>query len=289
MRQQEYPGSEIIVEQTLQPGSNYRRYVVSYRSDGLKIYALMTIPAGPKPAGGWPVIFLNHGTIEPSLHRTTERYIYYIDTFARNGYIVFKTDYRGHGSSEGTPINAYTSPAYTTDVLNAVASVKRHPEADPNRLGMWGHSMGGQLTLRTMVVSRDIKAGVIWGGSVGPYPDIHARGSGPAVFALHPWRRQLIDRFGTPEGNPEFWAAMSPNSYLAELSGPIELHHAANDDVVPVAASQSLVRQAAAAGQKIELFTYPNENHNINLIPADFALAMQRTVAFFDRHVKAAQ
>ena len=65
MRQQSYPGSAITIEQTLAAGSNYSRYVVSYLSDGYKIYALMTVPDGPKPATGWPAIIFNHGYIRP--------------------------------------------------------------------------------------------------------------------------------------------------------------------------------------------------------------------------------
>ena len=101
MRQQSYPGSEIVIEQTLAPGSNYSRYVVSYLSDGYKIYALMTVPDGPKPATGWPAIIFNHGYIPPAQYRTTERYVAYQDAIARSGYIVFKSDYRGHGNSAG--------------------------------------------------------------------------------------------------------------------------------------------------------------------------------------------
>lgn len=51
-------------------------------------------------------------------------------------------------------------------MLNAVASLQAYEDADPNRIGMWGHSMGGLLTLRAAVVSQDIKAGVIWSGSI---------------------------------------------------------------------------------------------------------------------------
>ena len=97
MRQQPYPGSPIAVERTLDPGSNYDRYVVSYQSDGYQILALMTVPTGTVPATGWPVIVFNHGYITPSQYRTTERYEAYVDTIARSGYIVFKSDYRGHG------------------------------------------------------------------------------------------------------------------------------------------------------------------------------------------------
>jgi len=46
MRKQDYPGSDIVIEQTLTPGANYNQYIASYKSDGLKIYALLTVPTG---------------------------------------------------------------------------------------------------------------------------------------------------------------------------------------------------------------------------------------------------
>ena len=86
MRQQEYPGSEITFEESLEPGSNYDRYLASYLSEGSKIYALLTVPTGEKPSDGWPVIVFNHGYIPPGQYRTTERYVDYVDALARNGY-----------------------------------------------------------------------------------------------------------------------------------------------------------------------------------------------------------
>jgi uncharacterized protein len=175
MRAREYPGSDIVIEEVLDPGVNYSRYYVSYLSEGLKIYALMTVPYGEKPSTGWPVIIFNHGFIPPDIYRTTERYVAYVDLIARSGYIVFRSDYRGHDRSEGETGGAYSRPDYTVDVLNAVASMKRYPDADPNRIGMWGHSMGGYITLRSMVIRDDIKAGVIWAGVVASYPDMLTR------------------------------------------------------------------------------------------------------------------
>src|SRR4030043_811654 len=131
MRKQEYPGSAVVIEQTLPSGSNYNRYIASYKSDGLKINALLTVPQGENPpAGGWPVIIFNHGYIQPEAYRKTEKYIAYTDAFSRNGYIVFKSDYRGQGNSEGEASGAYGSNSYTIDVLNALTSVKQLPEAD---------------------------------------------------------------------------------------------------------------------------------------------------------------
>lgn len=288
LRRQEYPGSPLVIEQTLAPGANYDRYIASYDSEGLKQYGLLTVPRGQKPANGWPVIIFNHGYIPPAQYRTTQRYVAYVDGFARSGYIVFRPDYRGHDQSEGQASGAYGSPDYVIDVLNAVASLKVYPDADPTRIGMWGHSMGGWITLRAMVTSPDIKAGVIWGGVVGSYEDLMSRwrrGNNPPPTpdpnsTRGRWRNGLVRTFGTPESNPEMWRTLSANYYLQDLSGPIQLHHARGDASVPVEFSEILYQQGIEAGMPIELYTYAGDNHNIS---GNFNTAMRRSVEFFNR------
>jgi dipeptidyl aminopeptidase/acylaminoacyl peptidase len=290
MRQGSYPGSEITIEQELDPGVNYRRFYASYLSEGLRIYALLTVPDGEPPAEGWPAIVFNHGYIPPDVYVTTERYIAYVDNLARSGYIVFRIDYRGHDRSEGRATGAYGDPGYTLDVLNAVASIKAFPQADPNRIGMWGHSMGGYLTLRAMVISPDIKAGVIWAGVVGSYPDMLTRWrrnqTGPTSTppaGARRWRDDWVRRFGSPEENPKFWDSVSANSYLADISGPVQLHHGTADESVPLEFSEILSAQLQAAGKPVELYEYPGDNHNISNY---FSAAMTQTIAFYDRYLK---
>ncbi len=289
LRKYSYESGDLVFEETLEPGYNYQRYIVSYRSDGLKIYAYLTIPNEKKPPDGFPIIIFNHGYIPPAEYRSTERYVAYVDAFARRGYIVFRSDYRGHGNSEGTAVSAYLSPDYTIDVLNGLNAVKRLPEADPNRIGMWGHSMGGQITLRSMVITKDIKAGVIWAGVVAPYPDLFTQWRTiPTQHALPTSVRRrmgedLWRRFGLPADEPQYWAMISANSYLKDLSGPIQLHHGTQDSTVPLAFSEILYEQIKAAGGIVEFYTYPGDNHNIS---ENFSLAMYRSIAFFNKYVK---
>jgi dipeptidyl aminopeptidase/acylaminoacyl peptidase len=294
MRQQSYPGSDIVIEETLAPGANYDRYVISYQSEGLRIFGLLTVPQGEPPESGWPIIVFNHGYIPPDQYRTTERYVAYQDAFARNGYIVLKPDYRGHGDSEGDASSGSRGPGYTVDVLNAVASLQRLPYADPQRVGMWGHSMGGSITLRSMVVTDDIKAGVIWAGVVATYEEIfeaRPRWVGrrptstpdPDVTAAPEAEPEGLFAYGTFDENPEFWASIDPISYLGDLSGPVQIHHATGDESVPVDFSENLYTRLQEAGQASELYVYEGDNHNIS---ANFGIAAQRSVAFFDQYVK---
>ena len=290
LRQLELPGSEIVIVEELDEGPNYDRYYAYYLSEGLKIYALLTVPWGEAPETGWPSIVFNHGYIAPDVYKTTERYIAYVDSLARSGYIVFRIDYRGHDRSDGQATGAYGHPGYTIDVLNAAAALKQFPQADPNRIGMWGHSMGGFLTLRAMVISPDIKAGVIWAGVVGSYEDLFTRwrrGSGPTptpvTSGTRSWRFRWTEEYGSYDANPEFWNSLSANSYLADLSGPIQLHHGTADRDVPLEFSEILYQELQEAGKTGELYTYQDDDHNLS---QQFSAAMFRTIQFYDRYLK---
>lgn len=288
MRAREYPGSEMVIEQTLAPGANYYRYIASYKSDGLKIYGLLTVPYAKAPEGGWPAIIFVHGYIPPEQYRTTERYVAYVNALATNGYVVFKPDLRGHGESEGEASGAYNSPAYTVDVLNALASVQQYPGVNPDKMGMWGHSMGGNLTLRAMVTVKSIKVGVIWAGVVGSYQDMmtnwHRSGPSPTTSGrLTRMFQSLTDTYGSWDSNPDFWASISPIDNVADISGPLQLHHGTADSEVPLEFSESLYQAMKNDGKEVELYPYPGDDHNIS---KSFSIAMQRTVQFFDRFLK---
>lgn len=293
MRKRSYPGSDIVIEETLSPGSNYQRFVASYQSDGLKIYALLTVPDGTKPKTGWPVIVFNHGYISPEIYRTTERYLAYTDVFSRNGYIVFKPDYRGNGLSEGRPEGAYYSPAYAVDDLNAITSIKKYPETDKNKIGLWGHSMGGNITLRDLVVDRqDIKVAVIWGGVVGSYDDLMNNWQRRVTYQPPPreltlrnnYRQNLVQQYGTPKSNPEFWSQIDPTYFVSDINVPVQLHHGLADEEVPVLFSESLFNKLKQAGKTVEYFTYAGADHNIS--EPSFSIAMNRSVDFFNKYLK---
>ncbi len=293
MRQKSYLGSELTIEQTLVNGSNYRQYIASYISDGLKIYGLLTVPIGDKPANGWPVIIFNHGYIPPDQYRTTERYVAYVDAFARNGYIVFKSDYRGNGNSQGQPEGAYYSPAYAADVLNALATLKNYPDANPQKIGMWGHSMGGNITLRDIVITtKDIKAAVIWGGVVGSYYDlannwqrrVSFRPSARELAYRNSGRQQLISMYGSPATSSAFWKSIDPTAHLSDITTPIQLHTGGSDEEVPPDFSLHLKEKLTSLGKTVEYYNYPGGDHNIS--SPNFEVAMSRSVNFFNKYLK---
>jgi dipeptidyl aminopeptidase/acylaminoacyl peptidase len=293
MRKQDYPGSDLTIEQTLSDGSNYKQYIASYKSEGLKIYGLLTIPKSQKPEGGYPVIIFNHGYIPPKQYKTIERYVSYVAAFASNGYIVFKSDYRGHGNSEGQAEGAYYATGYNVDVLNALATLKKYKDANPEKIGMWGHSMGGNITLRSLVVRpNDIKAAVIWGGVVGTYNDLMYNWQRNVTYSPPPdelalrnkFKTEILDKHGTPKNNPDFWNSIDPNSYLSDITAPIQLHTGLSDEEVPWQFSQGLTDRIKQADKTVEFYTYPGAEHNISA--PSYTTAMKRSVDFFNKYLK---
>jgi dipeptidyl aminopeptidase/acylaminoacyl peptidase len=293
LQKQSFPGSEIAVEREYQKKQNYTSYLTSYQSEGLQINGLLTIPTTQKPASGYPAIVFIHGYIPPSTYQTTEKYVEYVDYLARNGFVVFKIDLRGHGSSEGEPGGAYYSSDYIYDALNAVASLQQHADVNPDKIGMWGHSMAGNVTLRAIAASDKVKAAVIWGGAVYTYEDMAEYGIDdnsyrPPQDVQQRTERQLSrqrmsDQYGAPDLQNKFWYQMAPINFITPQTAPIQLHHAINDDVVSVEYTRNLKKILGEKGVTIEAYEYQSGGHNITS-PA-FNTAMQRTVEFYKNNL----
>ncbi len=284
-------GSEITFEQELQQTFYYHQHLVSYLSEGYKIYGLLTIPVGEPPAGGYKAVVFNHGYIPPAAYRTTERYTAYVDYLARSGFVVFKIDYRGHGQSEGEPSGTYFSPGYTLDAIAALKSLQTLDFIDPQGIGMWGHSMAGNLVLRAMLLEPDIKAGVIWAGAVYSYDDFMTYAITDNTYrppatpeteeTPNPRRRsqEIFNTYGRPDTQTDYWRAVSLTENIEYLDRPLQLHHAEDDVVVNLGYSFDLAAVLQDQGKAYEFYTYEGGGHN--LISPYFDQAMLRTVEFF--------
>ena len=281
LRERKFPGGDFLIEKTLENGTSYRRYIASYKSEGLKIYGLLTVPLAPKPEKGFPAVVFVHGYIPPKQYSTTGNYPGYQATLARSGVVTFKPDLRGHGQSEGEAVSAHFSEKYFVDVLSALSYLKNFKEVDPERIGYWGHSNGGEIGLKAAVVTKDIKAFVFWAGVIGSSEDMLETYNEKISFLRHE-NNPLIQDHGLPSRNPVFWKKVDPYFYLGDISAPIELHHGAADSSVPVELSIHLKNELEALGKRIEYFEYPEDDHNI---AKNSGLAWQRSIDFFKKNL----
>lgn len=271
--------------------ASYKSYLTSYTSEGFKINGLLTEPKGEKPANGWPAIIFIHGYIPPASYRTTEKYIDHVNTLAGNRFVVFKIDLRGHGDSEGEPGGGYYSSDYVIDALNAYSALQNSGLVNPEKIGFWGHSMAGNVVLRTMAAKPEIPAASIWAGAGFTYFDLSEFGiqdgsyQPPINQTERQKRRQLLrETYGeAKDGNP-FWKLVAPTDYLNDLKGAIQLNHAVNDDVVNIGYSRNLNQILDKTSVPHELNEYSGGGHNIS--NPGFTPAMQDTVDFFEKYLK---
>ncbi len=291
LRDLEITGSEVTFEEELGTTAHNSKHLVSYISEGSRIYGLLTIPRQEPPEGGFKAVIFNHGYIPPVNYRTTEGYTAYVDYLARSGFVVFKIDCRGHGNSEGEATGSYFSPGYTIDSITALKSLQQMDIIDPQGIGMWGHSMAGNLVLRAMLVETDIQAGVIWAGAVYSYDDFAKFGIDDNTYrppqpsdsqaGSNTRRRsqEIFDTYGRPDSQVDYWKAVSLTENIELLDSPLQLHHAQDDPVVTIGYSSELAAVLQESGKEYEFYIYESGGHNI--ISPSFDQAMQRTVEYF--------
>ena len=157
----------------------FTRYYITYPSDDLLISGMMAVPKGQGP---FPVIILNHGYIAPS------QYWIGADTYdastylASRGFLTISPDFRGWGRSD-TGENVFRS-GLAIDVMNLISSLPSLPQADPDRVGIWGHSMGGGAVSWTMAVDPRVKASLLYAPVSADASDRRRfGGSGPPAAA----------------------------------------------------------------------------------------------------------
>lgn len=278
--------SSLLSQNLYSKNDSFNSYLSSYTSDNLKINALLTIPTSKMPEKGYPAIIFIHGYIPPSQYKTTQKYIAYVNSFASQGFVVFKIDLRGHGGSEGQANGAYFSPNYVIDTLSAYEALKNTDFVDKNSIGLWGHSMAGNIVSRALAVNNNIKAGVIWAGAVYTYIDLFEYGIGdnsyvppPTLTGRRRTRQEIIEIYGQANEKSLFWQEIAPSTYVDEIGLRLQLHHPVDDTVVSVEYSRNLISLAKEKGIDISYFEYKTGGHN--LTGTTFNRAVAESVKFY--------
>ncbi len=284
-----YQGGKITIEKKVKSSGLFSSYIVSYPSDGLKIYALMNVPNSKKPKNGYPVLIINHGYINPKYYDTVNSYKSITDYFSSLGFLVLKPDYRGNGKSE-VDNKALMRFAYPIDVMNLIESVKNINGADKNKIYMWGHSMGGEVTLEVLEIigknpelAKNIKAAVLWAPVTDPlkwFAKSHISQLEEATIRPFPYT-QTFKILGTPDKNPQLWQSLSPLSYLSYIQAPVQINHGTSDENVPYEWSIELFNDLKSLNKQVKFYLYPGNDHNMQ--PSQYE-ALENSLAFFRSH-----
>ena len=263
LRLRHYPPSEIRLHTAAARHDDYTSYLMSYTSDDLHITGMATIPAGPGP---FPVVLLNHGYVLPSQYATGVGTRVMADALGRRGILTLASDYRGlGGSQDDAQFSLGARLEFVIDVLNLASAAREFPEAQPGRVGVWGHSLGGELAIRAGVVDPQIGPIALWA-------------------PLSVWIDDISDYYRVPtsRSSDQLRAALSAGNYLEGLNGPVDIHQGAEDRAVNPAWASKLRLAMEAAGVASNLYVYPGVGH---LLSANAQTVVRNSAEFLRRNL----
>ena len=224
--------------------------------DGVQVDAYTVLPPKLDRSKKYPLFIYVYG--EPAGQTTVNRWSgpggMWHWMLAQQGYVVMSIDNRGTTAPRG---NAWRKSIYrqvgilaSKDQAAAVRQVlKDRPYLDSDRVGVWGWSGGGSMTLNALF----------------RYPDLYHAG-----ISIAPVPNQLLydtiyqERYmGLPDDNKEGYKNGSPITFAKNLKGKLQLIHGTADDNVHYQGMAKLVDTLVAHNKPFEMLAYPNRSHSI--------------------------
>jgi dipeptidyl-peptidase-4 len=224
-------------------------------ADGTVLYGRLSRPRDFDPSKRYPAVVDVYGGPHAQMvqDRWVGRWEMIGHLFAQAGFVVFSLDNRGswrRGAAFEGALTGRLGKIELEDQMAGVAYLKALPFVDPDRLGIWGWSYGGFMTLYALAHA---PAGTFRAGAaVAPVSDW-------ATYDTCYTERYL----GLPAENPEGYRASSTESAAAAVSGRLLMMHGLSDDNVHFQNSVRMAEALLKAGRPFDTAFYPGQDHGI--------------------------
>ena len=277
LRSRTYGGGQIEFLEVMGQNLYFRRYLMRYPSDGLNIYGFADIPNDEE---SHPVIIALHGYIDPAIYNTLDYTTHYADALASAGYIVLHPNLRGYRPSDSGE-NLFRV-GMAIDVLNLIALVQAQGggidqlrTAIPDRIGLWGHSMGGGITTRVLTVTDNVKAAVLYAAMSGDEQKNYE--------AIRGWSGQTrgLEELNVPS---EMLNRISPMYYFGNITAAVSIYHGLADELVPSDWSVTTCDQLTSLGKNVECTYYERMPHTF--YGSGDEEFIQNMARFFNQYLK---
>lgn len=237
-----------------------RRRVEFFRlpiGGGVDVDGWRILPPGFDPAKKYPLLVYVYGepagqTVQDSWGGNT--YLWHL-MLAQQGYIVASFDNHGTPAPRG---RAWRKSIYrqvgilaSADQAAATrAALAAWPYADAARVGVWGWSGGGSMTLNAMF----------------RYPDLYKTGVAVASVPVQRLYDSVYQEryMGLPKDNEDGFKNGSPITFAKDLRGSLLIVHGTGDDNVHYQGFEMLVNALVAAGRPFDMMSYPNRSHGLS-------------------------
>lgn len=285
LAKREYKPGRIVLGEPVATESAYTQYIFRFISDGKTVTGLANIPsAGQAP---YPVIVQFRGYIPRESFTSGEGTRRSGEYYATNGFITLAPDFLGFGGSDKPDADPFGErfETYTTG-LNLLASIPSLPQADPKRIGVWGHSNGGHIALTVLEIlghaSRHPLSGsslplVLWAPVSKPFPYSILAYTDETDDSGKELRKKLAEFEKTYDTD-----LYSLTNYLSYLSSPILLEQGDSDEEVPRWWSDEFVRHLKEYNIDVTYKVYPGADHNLN---GAWNTAVSNDVEFIRTHL----
>jgi dipeptidyl-peptidase-4 len=223
--------------------------------EGTELHFTYIKPTTPKPGNGYPAIVYVYGgpLVGQQVRNAWSGTNLWAQYMANRGYVIFKLDNRGtynRGKAFEDVLYKKFGEIELQDQITGVNWLKKQPWVDGSRIGIYGFSYGGYMTLMAMFRA----AGTFVAGVAGaPVTDYRS-------YDTHYTERYL----STPQKNPNGYDASAVFPYTEGLKGDLLLYHGMADDNVLFVNTTKLIKQLQDQGKVFEFMAYPGSKHSFN-------------------------
>ncbi len=275
LRKRKLAGGEIVIGKVLKDSDKYESRLFFFTSDGRKVSGLINIP---KSKGPFPVIIMIRGFVDTEVYATGTGTQHAAEVFAQNGFITLAPDFLGYGESDPSVKSPMEDRFLTyTTVLDLIDSVKSLNSVDVSKIGIWGHSNGGQIALSVLEISGGKYPTVLWVPVSKPFPysilyytdDVSDHGE-----AL----RKVVSDFEKDYDSEKY----SLTNFFDWINGPIQLYQGGSDESVPQKWSDDLYKLLKDKKKEIEYFVYPEQDHNFS--KASWSEIVEKNIEFYSKN-----
>lgn len=222
----------------------------------------------------YPVVVYMYGGPHAQMVTNTwlggaDMWLYYM---AQQGYVVYTVDNRGSGN-RGLDFEQATFRSLGTveraDQLKGVAFLKKQKYVDSTRMGVFGWSFGGFMSIGMMTRTDAFKVGVAGGPVIdwGLYEIMYTE--------------RYMDK---PQENAEGYKDADLTNYVKNLKGKLMLIHGTDDDVVLWQHSLKYIKKCVDEGVQVDYFVYPDHKHNV--LGKDRVHLMQKVTDYLNAGLK---
>jgi dipeptidyl aminopeptidase/acylaminoacyl peptidase len=255
--------------------------------DGDRLQGALLLPSDYQQGTRYPLIVLVYGGSFLSNHfdhfgLAASHGPFNLQLLATRGYAVLLPDAPQHLGSPMADLGKTVLPAVNKAIEIGIA--------DPDRVGIMGHSYGGYSTMALIVQSKRFKAAVEvdgMGDLIDAYGQMSKDGTAYETASSEMGQGKMG---GSPWQFRERYIENSPSSYLDRIETPLLIVHGADDTVVASFLGDELFVSLRRLGKEVEYAKYEGEEHS----PLNWSYANQldfcnRMIAWFGRYLKASR